>query len=114
MTSREEFEKWHQEHIGDLLYRTGSGSYTGYLPISANNVYKAWQEASRRKQKIIDELEAENQKAINLIRLVINWNVKYPSSRIYGYERIRSIAKEMDVIFEQCKCFIEQIKESEG
>lgn len=38
-----------------------------------------------------------------VVQAVVDWNTKYPSSRIYGEASIRRIAAEMDQIFEQAK-----------
>jgi hypothetical protein len=39
----------------------------------------------------------------DVVQSVVEWNTKYPSSRIYGEGDIRRIAKEMDAIFEKAK-----------
>jgi phosphoglycolate phosphatase-like HAD superfamily hydrolase len=51
MTDMEEFEKWYQETIGDLI-RQPSGE--SYIPAKAETAWQAWQEANRRKEKAID------------------------------------------------------------
>ena len=50
MTDMEEFEKWYQETIGDLI-RQPSGE--SYIPAKAETAWQAWQEANRRKEKAI-------------------------------------------------------------
>ncbi len=48
-----------------------------------------------REQRRVNELEI-------IVRLVADWNRKYPSSRIYGEYDIRQISKEMDEINHAC------------
>lgn len=38
-----------------------------------------------------------------VVQSVVDWNTKYPSGRVYDYGTIKTIAAEMDVIFEQAK-----------
>lgn len=68
-------------------------------------------------KKDLDALEAELEEATNLIKAVCKWNNDYPSGRIYSHGQIVGIANEMDIIFEQCKCFLKQAdppQEAEG
>lgn len=65
MDNREEFEKWYQKNIGDLI-RQPSGEK--YIPEKASTSFESWQE----QQKKIDALEATLKKQNESIATLID------------------------------------------
>lgn len=48
-------------------------------------------------------LKAENERLRDIVDRFIEWNEKYPSSRVYSYSAIKEIIKVVDAIFEDAK-----------
>jgi hypothetical protein len=63
-----------------------------------------WREHAKNGWKMYEQRAGQPPEALRaVVQAVVDWNTKYPSSRIYGEGSIRRIAAEMDVIFDQAK-----------
>ena len=65
-------------------------------------------EAIRR----LEQLQASHDDLLAALEKFVAWNVKYPSSTIYGHSAIIRIAAELDKIAEEARAAIAKAQES--
>ena len=64
-------------------------------------------------QRQINEQWKERDELLATLRKVVEWNDKYPSHRIYSYDRIIQIAQELDTICDEARSLLAKYKEAE-
>ena len=71
-------------------------------------------EELRAYELTVENLRAERDELLAVLKKVAAWNKVYPSSRIYGHEAIKRIAAEMDAINAEAKAAIAKAEGGAG
>jgi len=69
-----------------------------YLGDMREEIWEIQFSADRRKNERAEKAEAVNRRMVELLKRLVEWSEKYPSSRIYNESEIRAIAKQIDEI----------------
>ena len=109
---RDAFEVWYWAEYEPLI----EGRYTKEEAFARawaddyklDHVAEAWhayqaQAAHAASEKRIAALQADNKRLVEVVQEFCDWNVKYPSSRIFSHYEIGKITSELDAIYAKAR-----------
>lgn len=95
---------------GDKLY---SESVVNTLQAALKRTQDSLQFGNMAYSALLSHAEAVkslNKRMVELLNRLVEWSIKYPSSRIYGEAAIRMIAKEIDGIASDSRELLKEVK----